>query len=324
MSASRFEAATAAARNLPGDLLSQAQKLKLYALYKQIEQGPAPASAPPGLSALARAKWEAWGDVRGLSKDEAMESYCSIIETLVEMCADDPADASTSTAAAPPAPAPSRAAPARATPARATPARAKAPAPSNQEPTVERVTWQTSAITVAAGATTTVPLVASEPSLVKYALSTTSGGPLLLTIFAANDAASASLGESDGEGEVETGAGLVRVVLDNSAATFSTAVVACTVTLEPLAQLAVRAAYDARQRRMHLAEEALIAAHAFAFDRVAQQLARERSMLDAARGHGQGDLNWYTNGWLREQIAARQRDGEKLLAALDEYEEACA
>ena len=137
-------------------------------------------------------------------------------------------------------------------------------------------------------------------------------------------AASASLGEADGEGEVETGAGLVRVVLDNSAATFSTAVVACTVTLEPLAQLAVRAAYDARRRRMHLAEEALIAAHAFAFDRVAQQLARERSMLDAARGHGQGDLNWYTNGWLREQIAARQRDGEKLLAALNEYEEACA
>ena len=201
---------------------------------------------------------------------------------------------------------------------------ARAPGPSDQEPTVERVTWQTSAITVAAGATTTVPLVASEPSLVKYALSTTSGGPLLLTIFAANDAASASLGESDGEGEVETGAGLVRVVLDNSAATFSTAVVACTVTLEPLAQLAVRAAYDDRRRRMHLAEEALIAAHAFAFDRVAQQLARERSMLDAARGHGQGDLNWYTNGWLREHIAARQRDGEKLLAALDEYEEACA
>ena len=162
MSASRFEAATAAARNLPGDLLSQAQKLKLYALYKQIEQGPAPASAPPGLSALARAKWEAWGDVRGLSKDEAMESYCSIIETLVEMCADDPADASTSTAAAPPAPAPSRAAPARATPARA---KAPAPARPNEEPSVERVTWQTSAITVAAGATTTVPLVASEPSL---------------------------------------------------------------------------------------------------------------------------------------------------------------
>ena len=46
---------------------------------------------------------------------------------------------------------------------------------------------------VESGATTTVPLVASEPSLVKYALSTTSGGPLLLTIFAANDAASASL-----------------------------------------------------------------------------------------------------------------------------------
>ena len=39
----------------------------------------------------------------------------------------------------------------------------------------------------------------------------------------------------------------MRVVLDNSAATFSTAVVACTVTLEPLAQLAVRAAYDARR-----------------------------------------------------------------------------
>ena len=99
---------------------------------------------------------------------------------------------------------------------------------------------------MAAGATTTVPLVASEPSLVKYALSTTSGGPLLLTIFAADNGGGgppplAQLGEADGEGEVETGAGLVRVVLDNSAATFSTAVVACTGRSSPSA-VAVRAA----------------------------------------------------------------------------------
>ena len=80
----RFQNAILNARQLPPDLLTNSQKLKLYALYKQTES-PAPPEAPPKTNALARAKWEAWNDVRSLSVVQAMESYYLIIEGLVSM-----------------------------------------------------------------------------------------------------------------------------------------------------------------------------------------------------------------------------------------------
>ena len=80
----RFQNAIMNARQLPPDLLTNSQKLKLYALYKQTEQ-PAPEDPPPRVNPLARAKWEAWNDVRSLSEQQAMESYCAIIEGLVSM-----------------------------------------------------------------------------------------------------------------------------------------------------------------------------------------------------------------------------------------------
>ena len=51
----RFQNAIMNARQLPRDLLTNSQKLKLYALYKQTEQ-PAPEEPPPRVNALARAK----------------------------------------------------------------------------------------------------------------------------------------------------------------------------------------------------------------------------------------------------------------------------
>ena len=51
----RFQNAIMNARQLPPDLLTNSQKLKLYALYKQTEQ-PAPEDPPPRVNALARAK----------------------------------------------------------------------------------------------------------------------------------------------------------------------------------------------------------------------------------------------------------------------------
>ena len=51
----RFQNAIMNARQLPPDLLTNSQKLKLYALYKQTEQ-PAPEDPPPRVNPLARAK----------------------------------------------------------------------------------------------------------------------------------------------------------------------------------------------------------------------------------------------------------------------------
>jgi len=82
----RFSKAILSARALPPNLLTQAQKLKLYALFQQASKGPPPADQPADAAAeLDRAKWEAWHDVRGLSNAQAMESYSQIIENLEEL-----------------------------------------------------------------------------------------------------------------------------------------------------------------------------------------------------------------------------------------------
>ena len=80
----RFRAAILQARALPPNLLTQSQKLKLYALFQQ-SQGPAPTTAPESPSELEMAKWEAWCDVRSLSRAQAMDSYCRILENLSVM-----------------------------------------------------------------------------------------------------------------------------------------------------------------------------------------------------------------------------------------------
>ena len=82
----RFRQAILAARSLHPDLLSQPQKLKLYALFRQ-SQGPAPDEPPEQANALAQAKWEAWRDVKSLSAAKAMDAYAEIIEGLVAMMA---------------------------------------------------------------------------------------------------------------------------------------------------------------------------------------------------------------------------------------------
>ena len=90
----RFRQAINAARSLHPDVLSQSQKLRLYALFRQ-SQGPADDVPPAEKNALAQAKWEAWRDVKGLSQAEAMDAYSEIIEGLVAMMAafDDGGDA---------------------------------------------------------------------------------------------------------------------------------------------------------------------------------------------------------------------------------------
>jgi diazepam-binding inhibitor (GABA receptor modulator, acyl-CoA-binding protein) len=56
--------------------------LKIYALYKQANQGDASGSRPGFTDPVGRAKWDAWKEVEGIPADDAMQAYISLIESL--------------------------------------------------------------------------------------------------------------------------------------------------------------------------------------------------------------------------------------------------
>jgi diazepam-binding inhibitor (GABA receptor modulating acyl-CoA-binding protein) len=56
--------------------------LKLYALYKQATDGDASGKRPGFTDMIGRAKFDAWAEIKGSSKDDAMQQYVSLIEDL--------------------------------------------------------------------------------------------------------------------------------------------------------------------------------------------------------------------------------------------------
>lgn len=68
--AAMFVAATAADR-APGKVSTDKQ-LQLYGLYKIATEGPCNSPQPSVLKLAARAKWQAWHDLGGMSPEEAM------------------------------------------------------------------------------------------------------------------------------------------------------------------------------------------------------------------------------------------------------------
>jgi acyl-CoA-binding protein len=77
----RFEAAVANSKNL-SERPDNATLLKIYALYKQATQGDNAEKKPGFSDMVGRAKWDAWNGVKGTSKDEAMQQYVDLIESL--------------------------------------------------------------------------------------------------------------------------------------------------------------------------------------------------------------------------------------------------
>jgi len=57
-------------------------KLKLYALYKQATVGDCTGDRPGMLDFVGRAKYDAWKELAGTSKDEAKEKYIALVEEL--------------------------------------------------------------------------------------------------------------------------------------------------------------------------------------------------------------------------------------------------
>jgi acyl-CoA-binding protein len=78
---SKFEAAVADSKSLP-DRPDNATLLKLYALYKQATAGDVDGKRPGFTDMVGRAKWDAWNEVKGKAKGEAMQEYIDLIESL--------------------------------------------------------------------------------------------------------------------------------------------------------------------------------------------------------------------------------------------------
>lgn len=77
----RFEAAVAASKDL-SERPDNVTLLKIYSLYKQSTEGDATGSRPSFTDMVARAKWDAWNAHKGKSKDQAMQEYIDLIESL--------------------------------------------------------------------------------------------------------------------------------------------------------------------------------------------------------------------------------------------------
>jgi diazepam-binding inhibitor (GABA receptor modulator, acyl-CoA-binding protein) len=62
----------------PSDL----QLLELYSLYKQAGVGDVTGKRPGGFDFKGRAKWDAWKQREGLSREEAMRRYVDLVDRL--------------------------------------------------------------------------------------------------------------------------------------------------------------------------------------------------------------------------------------------------
>ena len=59
--------------------------LQLYSLYKQATEGDVNVDPPSNtFDFVSKAKFEAWGGLKGKSKDDAMKEYVDLVEKLKE------------------------------------------------------------------------------------------------------------------------------------------------------------------------------------------------------------------------------------------------
>jgi diazepam-binding inhibitor (GABA receptor modulating acyl-CoA-binding protein) len=76
-----FEAAVANSKKL-SERPDNATLLKIYALYKQATEGDNAEKKPGFGDMVGRAKWDAWNGVKGTGKEEAMQQYVDLIQSL--------------------------------------------------------------------------------------------------------------------------------------------------------------------------------------------------------------------------------------------------
>ena len=78
-----FNAAVAKSKDLT-KRPSNTELLDLYALYKQATDGDVSGDRPGGFDFKAIAKFDAWTSKKGISKEQAMAEYVTLMGTLQE------------------------------------------------------------------------------------------------------------------------------------------------------------------------------------------------------------------------------------------------
>jgi diazepam-binding inhibitor (GABA receptor modulator, acyl-CoA-binding protein) len=58
--------------------------LRLYGLYKQATSGDVSGKRPGVLDFKGRAKFDAWAERRGMSRESAMEAYVTVVRELLQ------------------------------------------------------------------------------------------------------------------------------------------------------------------------------------------------------------------------------------------------
>jgi acyl-CoA-binding protein len=79
--AKQFQKAVADSKKL-SERPDNATLLKLYALYKQATDGDVEGKRPGFTDMVGRAKWDAWNEIKGTAKNDAMQQYVDLIGDL--------------------------------------------------------------------------------------------------------------------------------------------------------------------------------------------------------------------------------------------------
>ncbi|MCB0074081.1 MAG: acyl-CoA-binding protein [Caldilineaceae bacterium] len=77
----QFQAAAQQAQQLPARPDNETL-LQLYALYKQATVGDADGKRPGRFDLVGRAKYDAWSNLTGLSRADAMQRYVDLVDRL--------------------------------------------------------------------------------------------------------------------------------------------------------------------------------------------------------------------------------------------------
>ena len=62
---------------------TQETQLKMYALFKQANEGDVKGKAPSRLNMVARAKYQAWEKIKGMNQEDAMQAYIQEVESII-------------------------------------------------------------------------------------------------------------------------------------------------------------------------------------------------------------------------------------------------
>jgi acyl-CoA-binding protein len=79
----QFESAVARSKELT-QRPSNEELLNLYGLFKQASEGDVSGDRPGGFDFKAIAKYDAWAELKGKSKEQAMQEYITLMDKLYQ------------------------------------------------------------------------------------------------------------------------------------------------------------------------------------------------------------------------------------------------